>query len=65
MAQEKVTRQELRDMHVGQTRIITLNNPKKISSARITCIQMKQEEGLEFTFKPDFEACAVSITRTK
>ena len=65
MAQEKVTRQELRDMHIGQTRIITLANPKKITSARITCLQLKQEEGIEFTFKPDYEAVAVSITRTK
>ena len=65
MAQKKVTRQELRDMRIGQTRIITLEDPKKIPSARITCIQMKQEEGLEFTFKPDYEAVAVSITRIK
>ena len=65
MAQEKVTRKELRDMHIGQTRIITLTDPKKIPSARQTCLQLKQEEGLEFTFKPDFDATAVSITRTK
>lgn len=65
MVQEKVTRKELREMHIGQTRIITLIDPKKIPSARITCIQMKQEEGLEFIFKPDFEAKAVSITRIK
>lgn len=65
MVQEKVTRQELRDMRIGQTRIITLNDPKKIPSARITCHQMKQEEGLEFTFKPDFETKSVSITRIK
>lgn len=65
MIQEKVTRKELREMHIGQTRIITLIDPKKIPSARITCLQMKQEEGLEFIFKPDFEAKAVSITRIK
>ena len=65
MVQDKVTRKELLDMHIGQTRIITLENPKKIPSARITCLQMKQEEGLEFTFKPDYEAKAVSITRIK
>ena len=63
--QEKVTRQELRDMHIGQTRIINLTDPKKIPSARVTCIQMKQEEGIEFIFKPDYEAVAVSITRIK
>ena len=65
MVQEKVTRQELREMHIGQTRIITLAHPKKVSSARITCQQMKQEEGLEFDFKPDYAASAVSITRKK
>lgn len=65
MEQKKVTRQELRDMRIGQTRIITLEDPKKIPSARITCLQMKQEEGLEFAFKPDYDAVAVSITRTK
>lgn len=52
-------------MRVGQTRIITLSDPKKIPSARITCLQMKQEEGLEFAFKSDFETRAVSITRLK
>ena len=65
MVQEKVTRQELRDMHIGQTRIITLENAKKVSSARVTCTQMKLEEGLEFTVKPDYAASAVSITRIK
>ena len=63
--QEKVTRQELRKMHIGPTRIINLTDPKKIPSARVTCTQMKQEEGFEFTFKPDYEAVAVSITRVK
>lgn len=52
-------------MHIGQTRIITLTDGKKISSARQTCQQLKNEEGLEFMFKPDYEAKAVSITRTK
>ena len=65
MAQSKLTRRELREMHIGQTRIINLTDPKKIPSARVTCTQMKQEEGFEFTFKPDYEAVAVSITRVK
>lgn len=63
MVQEKVTRQELRDMHIGQTRIFTLKDAKKVSSARVTCTQMKLEEGLEFQVKPDYQAKAVSITR--
>jgi hypothetical protein len=65
MAQEKVTRQELRDMHVGQTRIFTLKEEKKISSARVTAQQMKNEKEGEWLVKPDYEACAVSITRVK
>ena len=63
MVQEKVTRQELREMHIGQTRIFQLTDAKKVSSARVTCTQMKQEEGLEFQVRPDYEAKAVSITR--
>lgn len=65
MEQEKVTRQELRDMRIGQTRIFTLTDAKKVTSARVTCTQMKNEEGLEFTVRPDYQAKAVSITRTK
>ena len=65
MAQEKVTRQELRDMHIGQTRIITLFERKKIESARQTVRQVGIEDGMEFTFKPDYDAVAVSITRIK
>ena len=65
MAQDKVTRQELRDMHVGQTRIFTLTEEKKISSARVTAQQLKQEKEGEWQVKPDYEACAVSITRVK
>ena len=65
MAQEKVTRQELREMRVGQTRIITLTDPKKVSAARVTCTQLKKEEKLEFLVKQDFDSNSVSITRTK
>ena len=65
MAQEKVTRQELCDMHIGQTRIFTLMEEKKISSARVTAQQMKNEKEGEWLVKPDYDACAVSITRLK
>ena len=52
-------------MHVGQTRIFLLTDAKKVASARITCTQMRNEEGLEFQVKPDYQAKAVSITRVK
>lgn len=50
-------------MHIGQTRIFTLTDAKKVTSARVTCTQMKHEEGLEFMVKPDYQAKSVSITR--
>ena len=65
MAQEKVTRMELRKIHIGQTRIFHLLKPNKIKSAIVTCTQMKHEYGMEFQPKPDYEAIAVSITRIK
>lgn len=65
MGQEKVTRQEMREMHIGQTRIFTLNNRKKIASVRVTAKQLQNEEGIEFSVKQDWEASAVSITRLK
>lgn len=65
MVQEKVTREELKNMHIGQTRIIQLAEKKKIESARQTVRQVGYENDMEFVFKPDREAVAVSITRTK
>lgn len=63
--QEKVTRQEMRDMRVGQTRIFTLADKKKIMSVRVQANQLKNEEELEFEVKADYTASSVSITRVK
>jgi hypothetical protein len=63
MAQERVTRDEMRGLHIGQTRIFTLTDRKKIASARVQAAQLGQEEGMKFSVKPDWEASAVSITR--
>lgn len=63
--QERVSRQDLRDMRVGQTRIFTLADKKKLTSARVQANQLKNEEGLEFDVRPDYAASSVSITRTK
>lgn len=65
MEQAKVTRKELREMRVGQTRIFTLTDAKKVTSARVTCTQLRQEEQLEYIVKPDYTAKAISITRVK
>ena len=63
--QERVSRQELREMRVGQTRIFTLADKKKIQSARVQAQQLKNEEELDFEVKADYTSVSVSITRTK
>jgi len=65
MAQEKVTRDELVGMHIGQTRIFTLTNPTKLQSVATTLNQLKNERKGEWTHKKDYDACAVSVTRIK
>ena len=65
MAQEKVTRQELMDMHIGQTRIFTLVEPTKLQSVATTCNQLKNEKKGEWTIKRDYSSCSVSVTRVK
>lgn len=63
--QERVTRQELRDMRVGQTRIFTLADKRKIQSARVQAQNLKNEEDMGFEVKADYASSSVSITRTK
>ena len=65
MAQEKVTRNELLEMHIGQTRIFTLMEETKLQSVATTLNQLKNEKKGEWLVKPDYDACAVSITRLK
>ena len=65
MVQEKVTRKELLEMHIGQTRIIILPDGGKVDSAKVTAKQMKDLKKGEWQVKPDYDACAVSITRIK
>ena len=63
--QERVSRQELRDIPVGQTRIFTLADKKKITSVRVQTQQLKNEEDLVFDVKTDYASSSVSITRMK
>ena len=52
-------------MSIGQTRIFILTDAKKVASARVTCHQMKDEEGKEYSVKMDYQAKCVSITRKR
>lgn len=63
--QERVTRKDLREMRIGQTRIFMLADKKKLTSARVQANQLKNEEDLEFEVKPDYGSSSVSITRIR
>lgn len=63
--QERVTRQDMREMRVGQTRIFTLADKKKIISARVQANQLKNEEGLEFEISADYTSSSLSVKRVK
>ena len=65
MKQEKVTRKELIDMHIGQTRIFTLMEETKLQSVATTCNQLKNEKKGEWSIKRDYSACSISVTRLK
>lgn len=65
MAQEKVTRKELIEMHVGQTRIFSLTNPTKLQSVATILNQLKNERKGMWTHRKDYDACAISVTRVK
>ena len=65
MIQNKVTRKELAEMRIGQTRIFNLPDGGKVKSAMVTCQQMKNEKEMEFIPKPDWQSKAISITRIK
>ena len=65
MAQEKVTREELLEMRIGQARIFTLNDKTKLQSVASTLTQLKNEGKGEWTHRKDYEAVAVSVTRVK
>ena len=63
MAQETVSRAEMKALHVGQTRIFTLKHPKKLRSVYNNGKAFAKEERLDFDIKLDFDSCSVSITR--
>lgn len=65
MTQEKVTRKELLEMHIGQTRIFTLAQETKLQSVASVLTQLKNERKGEWTHRKDYNACAVSVTRIK
>lgn len=62
MVKERVTRDDLRNMRVGQTKIFELPDVALCESARVQAAQLAAED---LAFKVTKDGCIVSITRTK
>ena len=65
MNAEKVGRDELRKLRVGQTEIYRLPTAKDCASTRVAASWLIQYEGFGFTTKTDAENCVIAVTRTK
>ncbi len=63
MKKEKVTRNDLRSMKVGQTEVFSLPEKGKIESAKATCQQLRLEK-MRFKTAVKPEEMAIVITRT-
>ena len=63
MKKETVTREELRRIAPGTTKIYTLPSPQKCVSVRVSCSYLHKYEGLEFSTSIDAETSTISVTR--
>lgn len=63
--QETVTKKELRQMRVRQTRIFTLADMGKVKSIKVQANDLKNEEGKVYEIHPDHVSSAVCIIRKK
>ena len=62
---EKVSRKRLREMFVGQTKIFSMEPVKQLNVARVTCNQLKHEEGKVYVVNPDYHTGGICIRRVK
>lgn len=65
MITNKVTRDDIRNLKVGQTGVFTLPNAKAVESARVQFSTMKRLEGLNFERVDTGEPLTVAYKRTK
>lgn len=65
MTRERVTRDDLRNMRVGQTQIFVLPDAKLCESARVQASWLSAYEGLGFSCKIDVQNKTIAVTRNK
>lgn len=65
MAQETVTRAEMRAIPIGETRTFKLEDAKRLTSVSVQANQLKNEEGLEFRVSKNYQERTVEILRVR
>ena len=65
MVAEKVTRDDIRSLKIGQTGVFTLPNPKAVESARVQFSTMKRLEGMVFERVDTGEPLTVAYKRVR
>lgn len=64
MESQKVTRDALRDLEMGQTQVFKNLSPAEIETARATASQMGRLLECKFTVSSNYDARTVTITKT-
>lgn len=65
MTKERVTREDLRNMRVGQTEIFVLPDAKLCESARVQAQQLARYESMAFRCRIDVPNKTIAITRNQ
>lgn len=63
--QKTVSKEELRALKIGQSRIVILEMATTINSIKVSAHTLGKEEGKTFNIRTDYEVPAVCITRTE
>ena len=65
MVTERVTRDDIRAISVGQTGVFVLPNEKAVESARVQFATLKRLEGMEFERVETGERLTIAYKRVK
>lgn len=59
----RVTREDLKAIPVGASKVFALNSAKACDSAKATAYQMQNILGCKFKIATDYSKCEIKITR--
>lgn len=65
MVTDRVTRDDIRALKIGQTGVFTLPNAKAVESGRVQFATMKRLEGMDFKREETGERLTIAYKRLK